>query len=93
VNEAGVQKKVGVVPVLTEWQATQVNVDSDLNGDYQQHKSDGNELAEVVGASRIDQALAPGGNMQELQDEIIEKQREKIIQKQQEGVLDEGDLN
>lgn len=68
------------VQALIEWQpSSRANITSDLTPEYQQHVKDGDQLAQVTGEDRIEQALKDG-DMQAMQKEILEEQLPKIME-------------
>ena len=72
VDETGSVETVDVVGTMTEWQATQKNIASDLTPEYTTFKEEGQEFADAVGEGRVVAALKTG-DIQGLQDEIIEE--------------------
>jgi len=84
VDQSGVLQETEV-GALVEWQpSSQANIDSDLTPEYKQHVDDGEELAEVVGESNIEKALA-SGDMQNLQQEVVKEQLPQILEALGEG--------
>lgn len=70
------------VEALIEWHpSSEANNPEDLTPEYQGFVQEGEKLGRVVGANRIKEALK-SGDMQALQKDILEKQRERIASAQ-----------